>query len=308
MYPLRCEHSLIRPAFLLRVLMSDGFTDYAGDESRRARMPKLNRDQLFKFEFALPPLREQGRITHAIDSSFSSIAKARAAAQARLEAIRALPAAYLREVFPDRGEELPEGWAVKSLGDLCTIDGQYGTSVRSNVDRIGLPVLGMYNIYEGNIRWEKIQFVNIPTEDQEKYLLQKGDLLFNRTNSAELVGKSAVFDRSEEAVFASYLIRFRMIASVADSNFVSMIINSPYGRRFIEKHMARAIGQVNISASIMKLMPIPIPRIAIQRQIITELKRRQDSITQVTHASEAELAAIEALPAAILRKAFNGEL
>jgi type I restriction enzyme S subunit len=259
-------------------------------------------------QIPLPPLPEQKRIAGVLHEQMAAVDKARSAAQARLEAVKNLPAAYLRQVFPQPGQPLPDGWRRVKLGDVCDGPGQYGTSTKSNGDQRGVPVLGMYHIHEGRIRWENVSYVNLDAEELPQYLLRKGDLLFNRTNSAELVGKTAVYDTDKAAVFASYLIRFRFFEGTADSYFVSAFINSREGRKFIEENMTRAIGQVNISASTMRMMPIPLPPLADQQRIAGLLKEQMVAVAKARAAAEDELNTINALPTALLRRVFNGEI
>ena len=204
--------------------------------------------------------------------------------------------------------EAAQAWPRRRLLDICQSKGQYGTSRKSNGMRRGLPVLGMSHIFEGRIRWENVCHVELTPEDEAKYLLRRGDLLFNRTNSAELVGKTAVFDVDRRAVFASYLIRFQPAPNVADARFVSAHINSPLGRAFIERHMARAIGQVNISASTMHEMPIPTPEIGEQRRIADRLDQRSEAASKLRDIVSEATDAVDALTAALLRRAFSGKL
>ncbi|HEY6000547.1 MAG TPA: restriction endonuclease subunit S [bacterium] len=207
-------------------------------------------------------------------------------------------------VAKESRRQLPAGWRWVKLGDICKGPGQYGTSTKSNGDERGVPVLGMYHIHEGRIRWENVSHVDLQADELSKYRLLKGDLLFNRTNSAELVGKTAVYDTDRSAVFASYLIRFRLIEGTADSHFVSAFINSPGGRRFIEGNMARAIGQVNISASAMRIMPVPVPPLAEQRRIARVLREQMAAVERVRAAAQARLEAAKELPAAFLSQIF----
>lgn len=152
--------------------------------------------------------------------------------------------------------------------------------------------------------WDNLRFVQLPVEEEKKYLLEKGDILFNRTNSAELVGKSAVFDGSRKAVFASYIIRFRLRPDEADPNFYCDYINSPVGKSFIAEKMVRAIGQVNVSASTMLRMPVPIPPLGEQRRIAGRLREQMAEVARARAAVQAQLAAAQALPAAVLRAHF----
>jgi type I restriction enzyme S subunit len=256
----------------------------------------------------LAPVSEQKRIVRILREQMAMVDKARESAQARLEAIMTLPASFLRQVFPQPDQPLPSDWHLASLDDLCNGRGQYGTSTKSNDDMKGTPILGMYHIHNGQIRWENVSHVELPRTELSKYLLNRGDLLFNRTNSAELVGKTAVYDREAEAVFASYLIRFRFAKDTADPHFVCAYINSRSGRAFIERKMGRAIGQVNISASTMGKMPIPIPHIAEQRRIVAVLHEQLAAAEQARIAAEEELRTINILPTAMLGRAFSGEI
>jgi len=170
-------------------------------------------------------------------------------------------------------------------------------------------VLRMGNIIEGKINWSDLMYVNLPTDEETKFLLKKGDVLFNRTNSAELVGKTAVFDAEFKAVFASYLIRFKMRYNLADPYYISAYINSRQGRKFIEANMTRAIGQVNISASTMYNMPIPIPpTLEKQKQIASTLTEQMQEVERLKQNLKEQLDTINKLPAVLLRRAFKGEL
>lgn len=199
---------------------------------------------------------------------------------------------------------LPDGWRWEMLRDLCKMPGQYGASTRSNLNSKGIPILGMYHIHEGRIRWENVSHVDLPEEQLSKYRLNDGDLLFNRTNSAELVGKTAVYDQDTKAVFASYLIRFRLKEDTADPNFVCAFINSKGGRAFIERHMSRAIGQVNISASTMHKMPIALPELPEQQRISAVLHQRSAIIRKAREAAQTSLEASLKLPAAYVRESL----
>lgn len=234
----------------------------------------------------------------------SDIDAARIAIEAELEAAKALTASYLREVFEsDDAQE----WECVPLLEICQGLGQYGLSVKSSYDLTGLPILGMSNIREGKLIWDSLKYLTHEDAELNKYGLSEGDILFNRTNSAELVGKTAVFDGSRDAVFASYLIRFRAKPNKADPHFISAYINS-IGRKFIERNMARAIGQVNISASTMHKMPIPLPPLEVQKAIVNLWANQIEQINSMTNTAQIRLNAINAMPDAVLRRAFNVDL
>ena len=269
-----------------------------------ATFAEISKSQVESFLIPLPTLVEQERIVTHLTRALTAVEASRGAAEDRLAAAKSLPAAYLREVFEGPMSGM---WEMRTLGEMVHGNGQYGTSRSSNKDGRGLAVLGMPNIHQGRIRWEKIASADLNPEETAKYRLVVGDILFNRTNSAELVGKTAVFDGAREAVFASYLIRYRAAEDLADPHFICSYINSRRGRSYIERHMTRAVGQVNISASTMHLMPIPCPPLAEQQHVATELSQHFGATELIVARCREELAAIEALAAAVLRSAFNGE-
>jgi restriction endonuclease S subunit len=268
--------------------------------ARGAVRERILFNRLADGEVPVPPWSVQLRVADAL----AAIPRLRRLSQERIEAARQLPGSFIREVF--EGSEC-QRWTPRRLGEICNGNGQYGTSQRSHAEERGVPVLGMYHIHEGRIRWEKLSYLDLPSAEREKYQLLSGDILFNRTNSAEIVGKTAVFDGARDAVFASYLIRFRVSADHADPRFVTAFINSRPGRAFIEQRMARAIGQVNISASTMHEMQIPCPPLSVQRAIGDRLDKLRAQADVVIQNASDESALIDALPLAYLRSALHLE-
>jgi type I restriction enzyme S subunit len=255
------------------------------------------------FWICAPPVAGQRQIARLLREQLAIAASARAAAEARLEAAKALGEAWSVRMFRDlEGEGTP----LRKLSQVLLAQGQYGLSSPMTREAVGLPVLRMGNLTPGRIDWTDLRYVSLPEREESKYRLMDGDILFNRTNSAELVGKSAVFQGDREALFASYLIRLRVSPEVADPDFVCAYINSASGRAFVRRNMGRAIGQVNISASTMATMSLPLPSVARQKKVIEKL--RDLSADQTATAVDRELAAVQALPAALLHRAFRGEL
>lgn len=205
--------------------------------------------------------------------------------------------------------EIPAGWCWRTLGSLC-LDIQYGTSAKtspkSNVDDV--PVIRMGNIRGGELDLRDLKFLPASHPDIEKSVLQDGDLLFNRTNSAELVGKSAVY-RNEmgAAVYASYLIRCRFAEGV-EPDWVNMVVNSNFGRRYIASVVTQQVGQANVNSAKMALMPIPVPPPAEQREALKVLRDWESALTRPQLAAGAAVKRTEGLKSAILRRAFNGDL
>ncbi|MGD6974201.1 restriction endonuclease subunit S [Bacillus altitudinis] len=204
--------------------------------------------------------------------------------------------------------ELPREWKWVRLNDLIEAS-TYGTSAKTNDDVTGTPVLRMGNIVDGYLELNNLKYLPNNHEDVLKYDLQTNDLLFNRTNSYELVGKTSVIteDVSERFTFASYLIRVRLFYKDFLASYVSHYINSHVGRKILLSMVTQQVGQANINSQKLASLPIPLPSQEEVMEITSwlnnyrELESKQKEMILVEEN-------IEALKQSILSKAFRGEL
>lgn len=213
---------------------------------------------------------------------------------------------HVRHPEPDQALnlfELPGGWAWARLGEL-TSDMEYGTSEKCAYEFDGLPVLRMGNIDFGRLDYEDLKFApassNVP-------ILKDGDVLFNRTNSAELVGKSAVF-RGERnpCSFASYLIKIRFDRVLPD--LIVSWINSPFGRSWITMEKSQQVGQANLSGGKLKALPVPVPPTAEASVIVRRLSDARSAMSDTLALLDAEAADAARLRQSVLKAAFEGRL
>ncbi len=204
-------------------------------------------------------------------------------------------------------ERLPEGWSWTTLGSVLEVI-QYGTSVKASAtpDK-GVPILRMGNIQEGNLDLSNLKYMG-PEEDIQKYQLKEGDILINRTNSPELVGKCALFQQEGKYVFASYLIRLRALKSVASSEYLTYVINSSIGRRHVDAVKHQVAGQSNINTQDIKSMPIPLAPLQEQFKIAEKIRQMFSRVDEILEAVNVGLKKAEALERAVLLKAFRAEL
>jgi type I restriction enzyme S subunit len=166
----------------------------------------------------------------------------------------------------------------------------------------------MGNILDGRLTFEKLKYLPADHPEFPDLLLEPGDILFNRTNSAELVGKSAVFQGPPEACsFASYLIRVRVNEQVLPE-YLCAYINSSFGRAWIASVVSQQVGQANVNGSKLRSLTVPLPPLSEQKRRVSELDRCL-SLEESSRASIASLMArAESLRRAILRRAFKGRL
>ncbi len=149
---------------------------------------------------------------------------------------------------------------------------QYGTSKRSTSQPDGVPVLRIPNLQAHGWDLSDLKYLPLSASEISRYKLEKGDILFNRTNgSRELVGKCEVFDFEGDWVFGSYLIRLRIDTAQAAPEFISAFLNTHWGRRQVE-HVSRQILMSNINAEEIKGLQIPLPRLTEQRRTLAKLE------------------------------------
>ncbi|MEO6817124.1 MAG: restriction endonuclease subunit S [Edaphobacter sp.] len=166
---------------------------------------------------------------------------------------------------------------------------QYGTSEKANIDAHGVPILRISNIKERSLDFSEIKHVALPSKTVENLLLKDGDVLIIRTSgSCDLVGTCAVFHEKVAFVFASYLIRMRFDLKKVLPDFVSWFLNSPLGRQQVDA-VSRQIMQSNINTEELRGLEVPLPSLAVQREIMTRVSAGSAEI-----AREQEVAALTA--------------
>ena len=252
---------------------------------------------LNSLEIPLPPLAEQGRIVAKIEELFAGID----AGVENLKSVKNQIALYRQSVLKSAFANQTKKEMLKNF----IIEINYGTSEKTNDDASGIPVLRMGDIQNGKLRFNKLKYLKKITD--KKLLLQKGDLLFNRTNSAELVGKSAVFNSDFVCSFASYLIKVRFSEKL-NSDYVCFYINSPYGKAWAKTQLTQQVGQANINSQKLQALQIPIPTLVEQERIVAEIESRFERADALETAVDRALNDAEKLKQAVLKKAFSGEL
>lgn len=165
--------------------------------------------------------------------------------------------------------EMPKDWKTAKLGELLVCS-QYGLSLKA-YNKGQYPILGMGHLQDGKILPEGIKYVNLSDKEFSKFKLNKGDVLFNRTNSPDLVGKTSIFDLDGDYVFASYLIRLSVDQEKMLPYFLNYYMNRPEIQENIKKLASRGVSQSNISATKIKTLDIVVPGIEQQRDIVDKL-------------------------------------
>ena len=203
--------------------------------------------------------------------------------------------------------EIPNGWEWCRLRDII-YPPKYGTSSKS-LSNGDVPVLRMGNIQDGKVVYDKLVFSN-NVEDNRKYLLQDGDLLFNRTNSAELVGKTAIFKGNRHVIYAGYLILLRPIKT--NSEYLNYIFSSPYVRSYCKEVKTIGVQQCNINAEKVSQLLVPIAPFEEQMRIVDKIKEVLPSVDKYSisqyNIDLLNVSLSECLKKSILQEAIQGRL
>jgi len=216
---------------------------------------------------------------------------------------------YKEPVLPDNdaGYELPALWTLATIDQLQSRV-QYGSSKKTNSDEDGVPVLRMGNILDGALVWGSLKYPPADHSEFPELLLEPGDLLFNRTNSPELVGKTAVYrSQRNPCSFASYLIRVRFLGSVV-SEFVAAFINSHFGRKWINSVVSQQVGQANVNGTKLRGVTLPLPPLPEQKRIVAEVDARTTAIDHLEAELDRQITRSNRLRQSTLAAAFSGEL
>lgn len=294
----------IHPGYLFQFVQSPAFVQPLSDLVKGALYPAVNDSQVLALEIPLPPLEEQERIAGLLTEQMGAVERARAAAAQRLAAAESLPAALLREIF-----EGPQasGWETVPLGELC--DFKNGLNFRSDRGAgHGVKIIGVGD-------FQSHLFVPVaslseahPTEPlDDEFLVRKDDFVFVRSNgNPDLVGRAMIVPELHERVtFTGFSIRARPRGHRADPLFLAYYFKSgDFVKRI--RGAGRGSNIRNLSQDLLSELETPLPDLPTQRRLAAELTERLAAAEGVIARCREELAAIEALPAALLRQAFGG--
>jgi type I restriction enzyme, S subunit len=287
------------PKFLYFAMISENYKTFISKLSDGANINNLKFSDLESFEIPVPPLAEQKRIVEKLDTVFAALAQAKAHTERNLANAKGVFEGFLEGVF------LGEGWKKTILNEICS-DVQYGTSTKSETTG-KVVVLRMGNIQNSKIDWGNLMYSN-EDDEIEKYKLSHNDILFNRTNSPEHVGKSAIYKGEQPAIFAGYLIRIIYKKDLINPDFLNYYLNSKIVREYGFSVMISSVNQANINGSKLKKYPINLPPLSTQQTLVAQLDALSHETKRLETIYTQKLAAIAELKKSILAQAFSGGL
>ncbi|MDE6330849.1 MAG: restriction endonuclease subunit S [Muribaculaceae bacterium] len=263
--------------------------------NKATTIPSLVKNDLLKINMPVPSMEVQERIVAELDKLNELIEIKRN----QLKDLDTLAQSLFYETF---GEPFinSKGWLTNSFGELASSI-NYGTSLPAT-DGGKYPYIRMNNLTDnGYLDLSSLKYIDIPDAELDKCLVKKGDILFNRTNSREKVGKTALFDRNEEMVIAGYIIRVRANSEILNPVFAVRYMNLPEMKEHLRKICRGAVNQANINSKEMSSIPFLVPPIELQNQYTIKI----EAIEGQKRLIESSIADLETLLASRMDYWFN---
>ena len=253
----------IHTPYLLCYFQSHYFQHFLlSNVGARATIPGFNKDELENALIRIPEMCEQIEIA----SKITKVDELIGFHKQQLNVLDTLIKSRFIEMFGDPKLN-PRKWDMVTIGDIAT-DVRYGTS-RPATEGGKYPYLRMNNLtYEGYLDLTDLKHIDIPDNEIEKCVVRNGDVLFNRTNSLELVGKTCVYNLDSDMIIAGYIIRVRIDDRVLPF-ILSSYLNSTVMKEQLRSMAKGAVNQANINAQELKSIPIYLPPITLQHEFAT---------------------------------------
>lgn len=277
----------IDPDFLCLLTHTDEFVSHAKATTSGVQHPRTSWSSLKDFKVAIPPLPQQKKIAAVLEVVLRAIDE-----QERLSALTAeLKVTLLHQLFtqglrkePQKQTEIgpvPQSWEVVPLIEAVDhID--YGISAPIPKTRPvnGVKIVSTADITkDGRLLYDNIRYIEAPATTVARLTLRTGDVLFNWRNSAELVGKSAVFqEQSEPHVFASFILRIRCGEKRSHNYYLTHLMNQWRQEEVFLKLARRAVNQANYNRNEISVLKIPLPSYEEQREIAGVIRAVDDNL------------------------------
>lgn len=261
----------------------------------------LNLARCLALGIPLPSLPEQRRISEMLDRAAALRAKRHAA----LGQLDTLTQSIFLEMFGDPAIN-PNGWTWRTLGDLITVGPQNGLYKPADKYGTGTPILRIDAFYDGVVtKLTSLKRVRLSAAEETLYALRVGEIVINRVNSREYLGKSALIPTlTETTVFESNMMRFDVDRELLDPGYLIQYLQTSFVRAHILRSTKDAINQSSVNQQDVKAIPVVVPPLATQRLY----SQRLAAISRLKDSQDASSIGLQALFVSLQDRAFRGEL
>ncbi|NHG50302.1 restriction endonuclease subunit S [Campylobacter jejuni] len=279
-----------------------------------ATVKKLNQQKLKQIEIPLPQLKEQERIVGILDESFAKIDESIKTLEQDLINLDELMQSALQKAFnllKDNAKEnykLPQGWEWKSLGEISNLIQNGFAASKNNEIPSGYVHLRTHNIStDGNLNFDTLIKIKREFIKEKQSFIEKNDILFNNTNSTELVGKTALVTQNYNYAFSNHLTKIKL-KNQYNSKLVVFYFVLLLKNKYFEKICHQWIGQSGINIDKLKKIQIPLPPLKEQEQIASHLDELSSHVKNLKQNYQAQIKDLQELKKSLLDKAFKGNL
>jgi type I restriction enzyme, S subunit len=291
----------LRVARQLLTVCRQAILKHAFEGKFTAQWREKNKGKLKSAEQLMLRIKKERDLHYAASLSAQSAAPNESAGKPR--APKTFPP--LLEQDSDELPTLPTGWIWERLGWM-TCGVEYGTAAKSSKSG-SVPVVRMGNMQNAKFDWSDLVYTS-DAKEIRKYALRDGDVLFNRTNSPELVGKTAIYRGERPALFAGYLIRINQVPTIVESQYLNLFLTSHLARRHGNRVKTDGVNQSNINGEKLSNYPFPYCSLPEQREIVKVLEEKLSIVDQMIADADLQLQIAKTLRQSILKKAFQGHL
>lgn len=300
--------------FMYFFTLSNIFKTQIQTSTKIVAQPKLAITRLKQIQIPLPPLKEQERIVGILDESFAKIDESIKILEQDLLNLDELMQSALQKAFnplKDNAKEnykLPQGWEWKSLGEISNLIQNGFAASKNNEIPSGYVHLRTHNIStDGNLNFDTLIKIKREFIKEKQSFIEKNDILFNNTNSTELVGKTALVTQNYNYAFSNHLTKIKL-KNQYNSKLVVFYFVLLLKNKYFEKICHQWIGQSGINIDKLKKIQIPLPPLKEQEQIAKHLDFVFEKTKALKELYTKELKDYEELKQSLLNKAFKGEL
>ncbi len=286
----------------LRYIFLSSLSNWFKNKARGGALQNISLEDIKNIEIPLPPLSTQSRIVARLDSAFASIDEQISLLRANIVDVENIRKSVLEESFQS-GE-----YEIKTLWEICEFMGSGFACNKKNEVSNGYIHLRTHNIWtDWKLNFDHFVTINPDMIDMNKAKIFKWDIIFNNTNSKELVWKTAYVEQDYEYGFSNHLTRM-VIKNSYYSKYVSIYINYLFGKWFFQNLANKWIWQAGVNNGMLKEIQIPLPPLPRQHEIVAHLDRVFAETTALRGEYEAQIWDLETLKQSLLEEAFAGRL
>ncbi len=298
-------HPDVDADYIAHWFRSEAFVDWRDGQARGANIQNLRFSQMEAISLQLPPLAEQRRIAALLDEQLAAVGRARSSGRDQVKGAKLLVASYLWQAFSGL---LDTDTPLRPVGELAKV--QSGYAFKSEwFSSDGIRLLRNANVFQGYIDWSDL--VRLPEDRRSEfsnYELKRGDIVLSLdrpiVSNGLKVARLSV--RDVPSLLLQRVGRFRL-GDALDPDYLYAFLNSPMFVAAIGGH-DQSLGVPHISPAQVEAVKLPLPPLEEQRRVAALLSHQLGQVRTVREALDEQLKAIEALPSALLRQAYSGEL